>query len=615
MPATDNAKTHRLMRLSMTADPTGVGIEWLRERLQHLQTLSAALASARTEQQAVEATLNPGLAVFEADQAVIATLDERADVFRIVATLGYPTNIQNDWSVFPNSDDYPLSEAVRRQEPVIVYGPGELLRRYPKLAGTERSAALVCLPMGGVGGIALGFDREVTFSLSEIEFMTAVARQCADAIRRTALDAERGRRAQRLALLAEAGAVFARTLDYRATLAEVANLAVPRLADCCIVDVLEPAGLHQLAAVHVEPERVPQIARLEQSYPADADAERSAVGEVLRTGEPTLVAEMTPEILDRITRDADHRAAVERLGMRSLIIAPLVARGRTLGAITLILDTSNRRYDDQDLATARGLADRAALAIDNARLYRAQIEIASTLQRSLLPERLPDIPSVEVAARYMPASEAVEVGGDFYDVWLMDGGAFGAAIGDVSGKGAPAASMTALARHTLRVASLHEPTPSRVLGVLNDEMLRHGDPDMFCTTAYAYALPAPDGGLDVTIARGGHPPGLVRRAGGGLEDAGAIGTLLGVREDVMLTDEPVHLAPGDALILYTDGVTERRGEAGMLGEDGLSAAIQAAPTGATAEELCAVIEQTIFAFSPEPPQDDVAVVVIRPMPA
>ncbi|MFI5050844.1 MAG: GAF domain-containing SpoIIE family protein phosphatase [Gaiellales bacterium] len=599
--------------MSATADPSGVGIEWLRERLQHLQTLSAALAAARTEQQAIEATLNPGLDVFQADQAVIATLDERAGVFRIVAALGYPSRIENDWAVFPNTDGYPLSEAVRRQEPVIVHGPDELVRRYPKLAGTARSAALVCLPMGEVGGIALGYDRDVTLSTSEVEFMTAVARQCAEAVQRTALDAERGRRAQRLALLAEAGAVFARTLDYRATLAEVANLAVPRLADCCIVDVLEPTGLHQLAAVHVEPERVPQIARLEQAYPADADDEHSAVGEVLRTGTPTLVPILSDEILDRLTRNEDHRAAVERLGMRSLIIVPLVARGRTLGAITLILDISERRYDEQDLATAQGLADRAALAIDNARLYRAQIEIATTLQRSLLPERLPEIPGVDVGARYMPASQAVEVGGDFYDVWVMDDGSFGAAIGDVSGKGAPAASMTALARHTLRVASLHEPTPSRVLGVLNSEMLRHGDQAMFCTTAYAHAQPAPDGGLDLRLSRGGHPPGIVRRATGEIEEVGSIGTLLGVRDEVTLTDDPIHLAPGDALVLYTDGVTERRDGTGMLGEEGLAAAVAAAPPASSAEEMCAVIEQTIHAFSADPPQDDVAIVVIRPV--
>jgi len=183
-----------------------VGIEWLRERLQHLQTLSAALAAARTEQQAIEATLNPGLDVFQADQAVIATLDERADAFRIVAALGYPERIENEWAVFPNTDGYPLSEAVRRQEPVIIHGPDELVRRYPKLAGTARSAVLVCLPLGEIGGIALGYDQDVTFSPSEVEFMTAVARQCAEAVRRTALDAERGRRAQRLALLAEARA-------------------------------------------------------------------------------------------------------------------------------------------------------------------------------------------------------------------------------------------------------------------------------------------------------------------------------------------------------------------------------------------------------------------------
>ena len=590
-----------------------MGIEWLRERLQHVQTLSAALAAARTEQQALEATLNPGLDVFQADQAVIATLDEGADVFRIVAAQGYPSRIENDWAVFPNTDGYPLSEAVRTQEPVIVYGPDELVRRYPNLAGTARSAALVCLPMGEFGGIALGFDRDVTFSRSEVEFMTAVARQCAEAVRRTALDAERGRRAQRLALLAEAGAVFARTLDYRATLAEVANLAVPRLADCCIVDVLEPTGLHQLAAVHVEPERVPQIARLEQAYPADPDDRHSPVGEVLRTGAPTLVPVMDGDTLARLTRDDEHRAAVERLGMRSLIIVPLIARGRTLGAITLILDVSDRRYDEQDLATAQGLADRAALAIDNARLFRAQIEIATTLQRSLLPERLPEIPGVDVAARYMPASHAVEVGGDFYDVWLFDDGSFGAAIGDVSGKGAPAASMTALARHTLRVASLHEPTPSRVLGVLNAEMLRHGDRDMFCTTAYVHATPAADGGLDLRLSRGGHPPGVVRRASGEIEEVGSIGTLLGVRTEVTLTDDELHLAPGDALVLYTDGVTERRDGTGMLGEEGLAAALEAAPPAASAEDLCALIEQTIVAFSADPPQDDVAVVVIRPL--
>jgi GAF domain-containing protein len=596
-----------------SADPAAAGIEWLRTRLQHLQTLSAALASARTEQQAIDAALNRGLDVFEADQAVIATLDDSGSRFRIAAVRGYPGRVEADWSTFPNSDEYPLSEAVRRREPIIVYGPDELIRRYPKLGGYARSSVLVCLPMGEFGGIALGYERAITFGEAEVEFMTAVARQCAEAIRRTELDAERRRRAQRLALLAEAGAAFTRTLDYRTTLAEVANLAVPRLADCCIVDVIESAGLHQVAAVHVEPEKVELIADLESRYPADPAESRSAVGAVLRSGFATLVPDVTDEFLRTVTRDDEHRQAVRTLGMRSLIIAPLIARGRTLGAITFIHDTSGRRYDEQDLATASSLADRAALAIDNARLHQAQVDIASELQSGLLPNRLPPVPGVDLASRYLPAGEGLDVGGDFYDVWMLDGEAFGIAIGDVSGKGARAASMTSLARHAVRIASLHEPTPSRVLRVLNDEIRLHGLPDMFCTAAYAHAVRDQGGGLDVTIALGGHLPGVIRRGGGEIEQAGRPGTLLGVRGEVQLSDHRFHLAVGDALVLCTDGVTERRHGERMFGEDGLASVLRALPPDAAAEQIVLSLERAIVEFGAEPPQDDVAIVVIRPI--
>jgi GAF domain-containing protein len=596
--------------VNSSADPAPAGIEWLRERLQHLQSLSQSLASATTEQQAIDAALNHGLDVFEADQAVIATLDETGSGFRIAAIRGYPGQVAREWSSFPNTDDYPLSEAVRQQQPIIVYGPEELAQRYPKLVGTSRSAALVCLPMGDFGGIALGYDREITLTEAELDYMSAVARQCGEAIRRTVLDAERRRRAQRLALLAESGAAFARTLDYRTTLADVANLAVPRLADCCIVDVLEGTGIHQVAAVHVEEDKVPAIAKLESAYPADPDEPHSAVGEVLRSGEAMLVSEVDDAFLDRITRNGAHRAAVRSLGMRSLIIAPLIARGRTLGAITLIIDSSDRRYDDQDLATAGGLADRAALAIDNARLYQAQIDIAATLQRSLLPKHLPELPGVELAARYLAAGDEVEVGGDFYDVWHLDQG-FGVAIGDVSGKGATAASMTSLARHTVRVASLHEPTPSRVLGVLNDEIRRHGSPDMFCTAAYLHGVSLPGGGLEITIARGGHPPGLIRRADGEVVEAGLPGTLLGVRERVALVDDRVRLAVGDVLVLYTDGVTERRDGTRMFGQEGLEELLRVMPPADSAGQIALQIEQAIDAFAADPPQDDVAIIVIR----
>jgi GAF domain-containing protein len=580
----------------------------LRERLQHLQQLAEALTAAASEEEAIDATLTKGVAVFAADQAVIATLDATGTRFTIVAARGYD-GVQETWATFPNTNDYPLSEAVDRGTPVVVQGPTELARRYPAMAAAGRSATLVCLPMGDFGGIALGYAEEQALEAADLEFMQAVARQCADAIRRTALDAERRRRTESLALLAEAGAALAKSLDPRATLAEVARLAVPRLADCCIVDVAEASGLHQLAMVHVLPELIPLIAELEQRYPADPNETRSAVGEVIRTGLATLVPDVGDDYLGRITRDSDHLEGVHRLGMRSLIIVPLTARGRTIGAITLIRDVSPRRYDEQDLATAQGLADRAAMAIDNARLHRAQVEIAASLQSGLLPPALPEIPGVDAAAVYIAGGEGVEVGGDFYDLWELPGG-FGIAIGDVSGKGAEAASMTALARHTIRVASLHERTPSRVLAVLNSELRRHGTPDLFCTAAYAHGTTTAGGGIELVVSRGGHPPALIRSSDGMIRNAGQAGTLLGVLDEPELSDEHTALAPGDMLVLYTDGVTERRGPEGMLDEDGLAKVV--AGTGhATAAALAGAVERAVVDFADDPPQDDVAVIVIR----
>jgi serine phosphatase RsbU (regulator of sigma subunit) len=172
--------------------------------------------------------------------------------------------------------------------------------------------------------------------------------------------------------------------------------------------------------------------------------------------------------------------------------------------------------------------------------------------------------------------------------------------------------MTALARHTVRVAALHEPTPSRVLRVLNSEILKHRPPDMFCTAAYAYAVPSDDGGVDVTMALGGHPPGVIVRHGGGLEQAGDLGTLLGVREHVTLTDASFHLAPDDVLVLCTDGVIERREGRRMLGEEGLAEVLAGIGSGATAESIALAVERAVMEFASGAPEDDVAIVVVRP---
>ena len=198
------------------------------------------------------------------------------------------------------------------------------------------------------------------------------------------------------------------------------------------------------------------------------------------------------------------------LGVRSSIVAPLAGHGRVFGALTLATTESGRRFSEQDLAIAEDLARRAALAIENARLYGAEHDIAHALQQSLLPGTLAQPPGIEVVARYRPAGEGAEVGGDFYDSW-QTGEYYFLAIGDVAGHGPAAAALTSLTRQAMRVVSRYEQSPSRILAVVNDTIRAQSAPEQFCTAALAVLQPADDG-YAVTVACAGHPPPVVVRA-------------------------------------------------------------------------------------------------------
>src|SRR5918998_4964602 len=316
-------------------------------------------------------------------------------------------------------------------------------------------------------------------------------------IQRDITERKRGEEAQRF--LAEASAMLSSSLDYRATLTRVARLAVPHLADWCVVDVLEEDGsIERLAVTHRDPEKAPLAQKLQEHYPPTPRG-ASGVPQVLRTGRSEFVTSI-PEslLLEEVARDAEHHKFLWELGSKSYIIVPLVARGRTLGAITLVSAESERRYEHTELELAEELARRVAFAMDNARLYRARSQLVRTLQRGLLPSRLPDVPGVEVGLSYLPAGE-IDVGGDFYDLFDATGNgeanssgrsssSWGVVIGDVVGKGAGAAAELALARYTIRAATMHETRPSAVLADLNEVMLRQRrerEDHKFCTVVYA----------------------------------------------------------------------------------------------------------------------------------
>jgi PAS domain S-box-containing protein len=186
---------------------------------------------------------------------------------------------------------------------------------------------------------------------------------------------------ERYRFLAEAGAALSFSLDYRVTLTRVAHLAVPQLADWCAVDVLgEDGSLERLAVAHQDPEKVALAYELQERYPPDPDASYG-VPNVLRTGEPEMMSEIPPELVKETARDAEHREILRRLRLRSYVVVPLITRGRTLGTIAFVMAESGRRYGDADLKLAEDLARRAAVAIDNARLYEeAQREIAEREQ-------------------------------------------------------------------------------------------------------------------------------------------------------------------------------------------------------------------------------------------
>src|SRR5215216_1402640 len=439
---------------------------------------------------------------------------------------------------------------------------------------------------------------------------------------------ERKKNEEAQRFLAEASASLSSSLDYRATLARVARLAVPYLADWCAIDILEEdASLDRLALTHQDPEKVALARELEERYPPDLEAQRG-VPQVLRTGQPELVPEIPESLLDEAVHEARHHEILRELGLKSYVIVPLVAHGRTLGAITLVSAESGRRYGTAELELAEELARRAALAVDNARLYRGRSEIARILQKGLLPPHLPEVPGVEVGLRYVSAGE-VDVGGDFYDLFdtrMADqngssephsSSSWGVVIGDVSGKGAEAAAVLAFARYTIRTLATRESHPSAVLSGLNEAMLhqRHERGDhKFCTVTYI-RLETDEGNTDrgarITVSRGGHPPPFLLKADGSIYKIGQPGRAIGVFDDANLSEQKASLAPGDALVLYTDGVVEARSPDGLFfGEERLMALLRSSVT-LDASTIAGRIESAVLNFQEQAPRDDIAALVLR----
>jgi serine phosphatase RsbU (regulator of sigma subunit) len=290
------------------------------------------------------------------------------------------------------------------------------------------------------------------------------------------------------------------------------------------------------------------------------------------------------------------------------LVAPITGRrGLVVGTLEASFP-GPRRFGAHRLITQ--LAQITSAAVLDAQLLAREREIAVTLQRSLLPESLPEIGGADLAARHCAAGDGMVVGGDFYDAFRARDGRWAVAIGDVCGKGPEAAALTALVRYTLRAAALSEEDPARVLGLVNDAILDQRADHRFCTALYALLTPH-SGGLRAELVTGGHPLPLALRRDGRVETTGRHGTLLGIAADAELARWTVELEPGDLLLLYTDGATEVRGDGRLVFGGRELRATLAALAGRSAGETADAIEQAVLDASGGRARDDLALVAVR----
>ncbi|MFD5861396.1 MULTISPECIES: SpoIIE family protein phosphatase [Streptomyces] len=492
----------------------------------------------------------------------------------------------------------------------------------PLLRGTGmRSVVTVPLKVEGrlTGSLGVAAEGPGRYSNEEALRLQFAADRIALAVESARLgELERLRRGS-LSFLVEASDLLAGTLDRDQTLALMAQMTVPTLATWCAVYTIadqasEPYlsyvlhedeelidGIKSLLSKIPPPDPVPTPGARVWSAPAES-AHQAALRTSMRSlglGEP----------IGRISAGIGPTLATASAVGGETVVLPLVARNRVIGMLTLGKPT-DEHFRQEILELAEDLSRRAALALDNARLYSERTAISQSLQRSLLPPELPEIDGVEVEVIYRAAGEGNEVGGDFYDLFPISDGAYGFAIGDVCGTGPNAAAVTGLARHALRLLAREGLSGPAVLERLNSAILDEGARSRFLTLLYGELRPQEDGSAELKVVCAGHPLPLRLRQDGTVEPAAEPQPLLGVMEDLELYEQTVTLDPGDVLLCVTDGVTERREGTRMLGDDGLTDVLTTC-TGLTAGAVAARIMRAVERFASDAPSDDMAILAMR----
>ena len=504
------------------------------------------------------------------------------------------------------------------QEPLIVGDTtrDQRTRENPSISsmGVKAWAGFPLFAPGGevLGTLCVVDTRQRDWSPREVEVLRTLSLAAASEVGlRVALEDQRRARNAATEALARAEMLLSAstetdfTMDPAAVLEALAAAVVPGLADWCAVHIVTRSGTPYLAAVsHAKPFK----AALVRALDCDPLAGSGGPAAVISTGEPELHQEMPPRAVAVTHLGPEHARRLDGLWPHSTLILPLRVRGTVLGAITLVFSESTRTYTEEFVALATMFAAQAATAYENARLYGERAEVAHTLQASLLPRELPDVPGMELAAAFRPCGPAHEVGGDFYDVFPTSTEACAFIIGDVMGKGARAAAMTARVRLAAEAASLRAENPAADMALINRLFARRCAPGEFCTAIYGWFHPTADG-VKVSLVNAGHPPPLLLHRSGELEEIAAHGPLLGPTTDPVFPQTDLTLRTGDVLVLYTDGVTELRNLDPADSDAALRQLIKQS-VGLLAGELVNRIEQHTLKLSNGEPRDDIAILAL-----
>jgi PAS domain S-box-containing protein len=416
----------------------------------------------------------------------------------------------------------------------------------------------------------------------------------------------RRRRAQEF--LVAASRLLDSSLDPTETARTIVSTAVPELAELCLIDFRRPDGwLGDSVVAGADPEAAARLERIRKEKPLDPAGEHP-VAQVLRLNQPMIWRDLkAPEVIDKVSQSAEHLQLMRDAGYNSAAVVPLVARGRTLGALSFLHAHGDMRYDRGDLEFLAELGERAALALDNARLYRERDRIAKNLQRGLRPPRPAEVPGLEISVVFEAAGEGIEVGGDLYDVLPSDEGCW-ILVGDVAGKGSTAAGVSVAVRHSVRGLAREIDEPDEVLRRVNELLLTGESLNDFATVTLAH-LRRDESGWHLTIASAGHPPAALV-TDGGPELLGG-GSVLGAWREAKVERHERTLEPAETLALCTDGWLEAGPVASHQGPESFAEMTQAL-AGLELDEMTERLRADAVGRSSGSLRDDLVVLAIRP---